>query len=188
MGISADFFSKLIIHHDAEQQFVHTMLDDFAIPKGPNTQFWFGADDAGRDLFIRVLYGVRVSLFIAVVATGMQVVIGVTLGVLAGFLRGWVDSLVSRLVELILCIPFLLLAMDLSVVTGGGLTIVIVILSFFGWPYLARVVRSIVLSQRESDFIEAAYRLVARRHGSCFTRFSRTSSDQQLLLPLSSFP
>lgn len=91
MGISADFFSKLIIHHDAEQQFVHTMLDDFAIPKGPNTQFWFGADDAGRDLFIRVLYGVRVSLFIAVVATGMQVVIGVTLGVLAGFLRGWVD-------------------------------------------------------------------------------------------------
>jgi peptide/nickel transport system permease protein len=165
LAVTAGLFAGLIDHaYDHQfkgQNGEPLMLNEFGTPLGPNSDFWFGADALGRDLFIRVLYGARTSLKIAILATGVELAIGVFLGMLAGFFRGWVDTVVSRLLDLVLSIPFLLLGISLSVATGGGETMIIFLIAFFGWPYIARIVRGQTLSIRESQFIEAAHSLGA---------------------------
>jgi ABC-type dipeptide/oligopeptide/nickel transport system permease subunit len=158
--------SETITGHEFDHQFKGAdgeplMLNEFGSPVGPNSEFWFGADDLGRDLFVRVAYGARTSLKIAIVATGIELMIGVFLGMLSGLRRGWVDTVVSRLMDLVLSVPFLLLGISLGIATGGGETMVIFLIAFFGWPYIARIVRGQTLSLRESQFIEAATSLGA---------------------------
>lgn len=154
--------SETITGHRFDQQF-RDRTSIFGTPLGPNSEFWFGNDDLGRDVFVRTVFGARVSLKIAILATGIELAIGVFLGMLAGFLRGWVDTVVSRLVDLILSIPFLLLGIALSVTLGAGETLVVFIIAFFGWPYIARIVRGQTLSLREAQFVEASYSLGASR-------------------------
>jgi peptide/nickel transport system permease protein len=161
LALFAGLIADHVVHHTPAEQFRDTMLNDFGTPLGPNKQFWFGADDLGRDLFVRVLYGARTSLQIAIIATGLEVMIGVLLGMLAGLSKGWVDTVVSRLLDLILSIPFLLLGIALSVALGGSKTLVIGLIVFFGWPYIARIVRGQTLSLREAQFVEAAHSLGA---------------------------
>jgi ABC-type dipeptide/oligopeptide/nickel transport system permease subunit len=158
--------SETITGHEFDHQFKGAdgeplMLNEFGSPVGPNSEFWFGADDLGRDLFVRVAYGARTSLKIAIVATGIELMLGVFLGMLSGLRRGWVDTVVSRLMDLVLSVPFLLLGISLGIATGGGETMVIFLIAFFGWPYIARIVRGQTLSLRESQFIEAATSLGA---------------------------
>jgi ABC-type dipeptide/oligopeptide/nickel transport system permease subunit len=158
--------TETITGHDFDHQFKGAdgeplMLNEFGSPVGPNSEFWFGADDLGRDLFVRVAYGARTSLKIAIVATGIELMLGVFLGMLSGLRRGWVDTVVSRLMDLVLSVPFLLLGISLGIATGGGETMVIFLIAFFGWPYIARIVRGQTLSLRESQFIEAATSLGA---------------------------
>jgi peptide/nickel transport system permease protein len=165
LALSAGLFEN-ITGHDFDHQFTGKngeplMLNEFGSPVGPDAQFWFGADDLGRDLFVRVLYGARTSLKIAIVATGIELTIGVFLGMLSGLQRGWVDTIVSRLMDLVLSVPFLLLGISLGIATGGGEAMVIFLIAFFGWPYIARIVRGQTLSLRESQFIEAATSLGA---------------------------
>ncbi|HVF53598.1 MAG TPA: ABC transporter permease [Actinomycetota bacterium] len=160
-ALSAGFFEN-VTGHPFGKQFrgqdgEALMLSDFGTPLGPDKDFWFGADDLGRDLFVRVLYGARVSLRIAIIATGIEVLIGVVLGLLAGFRGRWVDTLVSRTIDLVLSVPFLLLGISLGIILDGGEMLVIVIIAFFGWPYIARVVRGQTLSLREAQFVEASY-------------------------------
>lgn len=148
--------------HDVNQQFRGPpYVNDFGTPDmGPSSEMWLGVDDQGRDLFVRIAYGARTSLTIAIIATGLEVLIGVTLGMLAGFLRGWVDTVISRFVDLILSIPFLLLGIALGVSEPFGLSgssIPILLITFFGWPYIARIIRGQTLSLRESQFVEASY-------------------------------
>ncbi len=143
-------------------------LDSFGIPTGPQKDFWFGVDTAGRDLMVRVVYGARTSLFIAFFATGMASLIGVTLGMLAGFYRGKVDTLISRTIDVVLSLPVLLLSLGLVSACGlspngclggiikPGLLLVSYVIALFTWPYLARIVRGQVLSLREKEFIESA--------------------------------
>jgi ABC-type dipeptide/oligopeptide/nickel transport system permease subunit len=143
-------------------------LDSFGIPTGPQSEFWFGVDTAGRDLMVRVAYGARTSLFIALFATGMASLIGVTLGMLAGFYRGKVDTVISRTIDVVLSLPVLLLSLGLvsacGLAPGGclgglikpGLLLVSYVIALFTWPYIARIVRGQVLSLREKEFIEAA--------------------------------
>jgi peptide/nickel transport system permease protein len=155
-----------IVGHPFDHQFRGTngeplMLSEFGTPLGPNSKFYFGADELGRDLFVRVLYGARTSLKIAIVATGIELVLGIFLGMLAGLRRGWIDTVVSRLVDLVLAIPLLLLGISLGIATGGGEKMVIFLIAFFGWPYIARIVRGQTFSLRESQFIEAANSLGA---------------------------
>jgi peptide/nickel transport system permease protein len=152
-------------------------LDSFGIPTGPQSGFYFGVDTAGRDLFIRVLYGARTSLFIAFFATGIATVIGVTLGMLAGFFRGKTDTVISRTIDIVLSLPVLLLALGLVSACGlekngclggiikPGLMLVAYVIGLFSWPYIARIVRGQVLSLREKEFIESA-----RSLGSSNTR------------------
>jgi ABC-type dipeptide/oligopeptide/nickel transport system permease subunit len=149
-------------------------LDQFGTPTGPNFahHHLFGVDPLGRDVFARVLYGARVSLLVAFVATGISMVVGVTLGMVAGFFRGWADSLISRLIDVLLAFPILLLALGLAAACslgrgcfGGllkpGLVVVIFVIAFVNWTYIARIVRGQVLSMREKEFVEASRSLGA---------------------------
>jgi peptide/nickel transport system permease protein len=149
-------------------------LDQFGTPTGPSFahHHLFGVDPLGRDVFSRVLYGARVSLEIALIATGLSMVIGVTLGMVAGFFRGWVDMLISRMVDVLLAFPILLLGLGLASAcslgrgcVGGlikpGLVVVIFVITFVNWTYIARIVRGQVLSLREKEFVEAARSLGA---------------------------
>lgn len=152
-----------IVGHAYDDQNRLIGLNPFGIPMGPNPQegYYFGFDDLGRDVLVRTMYGARVSLSIAIIATGIELAIGIFMGMLAGFMRGWVDTIVSRLIDLILSIPFLLLGIALSVTLGASAQLVVGIIAFFGWPYIARIVRGQTLSLRESQFVEAAYSIGA---------------------------
>jgi peptide/nickel transport system permease protein len=171
LAIFAGVISKIVGHPPNEVYL--DMTDDFGIPKGPSSSFWFGADGSGRDLFVRVLYGARTSLLVALVATTISMTIGVTVGIIAGFYRGWVDTLLSRTSDVVLALPQLLLAIGISASCGSspngclnglvqpGLSLVIFVISAFTWPYIARIVRSTTLSLREKEFVEAARSLGA---------------------------
>ncbi len=120
----------------------------------------------GRDLFTQVIFGARVSLLVALAATAVAVVIGVVLGVVAGYFGGWVDSGISRLMDLVLSFPALLLSIALISVLppslGWRISVVIGIIAFFSWPYIGRIVRGQTLSLREREFVEAAKSIGAR--------------------------
>ncbi|HET7235592.1 MAG TPA: ABC transporter permease [Actinomycetota bacterium] len=158
--IAAQFHGPNEVHLDR--------LDSFGIPTGPQSEFWFGVDTAGRDLMVRVIYGARTSLFIAFFATGLATLIGVTLGMLAGFYRGKIDTVISRTIDVVLSLPVLLLSLGLVSACGlskdgclgglikPGLLLVSYVIGLFSWPYIARIVRGQVLSLREKEFIEAA--------------------------------
>jgi peptide/nickel transport system permease protein len=138
----------------------------------PSAKHLFGVDPLGRDVFARVLYGARVSLLVAFVATGLSMIVGVTLGMVAGYFRGAVDMSISRLIDILLAFPILLLALGLATACslghgcfGGalkpGLVVVIFVIAFVNWTYIARIVRGQVLSLREKEFVEAARSLGA---------------------------
>jgi peptide/nickel transport system permease protein len=147
-------------------------LDEFGTPTGPSSHNVFGADPLGRDVFSRVLYGARVSLEVAIIATAISVFIGVVMGMFAGFYRGWVDTGISRAIDVLLAFPILLLALGLAAACslgngclGGlikpGLTVVIFVIAFVNWTYIARIIRGQVLSLREKEFVEASRSLGA---------------------------
>jgi ABC-type dipeptide/oligopeptide/nickel transport system permease subunit len=154
----------------------------FATPTGPSSEHLFGVDQLGRDVFSRTIYGARVSLVVAFAATFIATVLGIVAGLVAGYFRGWADTLISRAVDVLLAIPYLLLATGLAAActlgqtSGGGagclgglikpgIGVVIVVIAFTSWTYMARIVRGQTLSLREKEFIEAS-----RSMGSSNTR------------------
>ena len=116
---------------------------DFGLPKGPNAdlRFWLGADQFGRDLLTRTVYESDSSLLVGLASTLVALIIGTAVGVAAGFLRGAVDTTLSRSVDVVLCFPILLLALAIRAVFGASLWVMIVIVAFATWPYIARIVR-----------------------------------------------
>jgi peptide/nickel transport system permease protein len=145
----------------------------FATPTGPTADHIFGVDQLGRDVFTRTIYGARVSLTVAFSATFFATVLGVIAGLIAGYFRGWADTLISRSVDVLLAIPYLLLATGLAAACtlggagclGGlikpGLGVVIFVISITSWTYMARIVRGQTLSLREKEFVEASRSLGA---------------------------
>jgi peptide/nickel transport system permease protein len=140
---------------------------------GISWDFLFGLEPVnGRDLFSRVVYGARVSLLIAFLATLLSVTIGTVLGVIAGYFGGWVDTVIGRVTDVFLAFPLLLFAIVLVGVipdtafglTGNGLrvTMLVFVIGFFNWGYIARIIRGQALSLREREFIDAARSLGAR--------------------------
>ena len=156
-----------LIAHPPNAQYPEKLDQVFGTPSGPSWDFLFGVDTVGSDIFSRVLYGARVSLTVAIVGTGIAMLIGTTLGIIAGYYRGIVDTIISRTVDVFLAFPILLLALGVASAcslgngcAGGliqpGMTTVIGIIILISWTYFARLARGQVLSLREKEFVEAA--------------------------------
>jgi peptide/nickel transport system permease protein len=126
---------------------------------GISGRHWFGVEPQnGRDLFARIVYGARVSITIALSATVLTGVLGVVLGMLAGFYRGWVDQVISRLMDFLMAFPALIfmIAILSSLPAGNRPVLLVVVISAFGWPYLARVIRGQTMTLANREFVEAA--------------------------------
>ncbi len=161
--------------HPNTESYQSVTLDEFGLPKGPNSQFWFGSDGEGRDLFVRTMYGTRTSLLVGVVASGIAVIIGLIVGMIAGYFRGFADSMLSRFGDVMLALPALLISIGIVAACSAtkegcslgftsiqpGLNLVIAIIVLFTWPYIARLVRGFTLSIREKEFVEASRSLGA---------------------------
>ena len=170
LAIGAPVVAALVGHGPNDISHLREMTTDIGLPKGPNIdlKFFFGADTVGRDVMVRVIYGARTSLIVAFFATGIALVIGVGVGIAAGYYRGKVDTFLSRMTDVVMSMPILLLALGLATACGAsregclfgllkpGLFLISVIIGFFSWPYIARIVRGQVLSLREKEFVEAA--------------------------------
>ena len=163
-----------------------------ATPEGGTTLFVLGADGTlGRDEFLRLLYGARVSLEVAVLSTMGVMLIGITMGVVAGYFRGWIDAVISRVIEVTMAFPALLFIIALAAtvgqrlnnitfgIFGKGVVTLILVFTVFGWFYPARIVRSSVLSLREKEFVEAA-----RMVGASDLRIMRSHVLPHLVAPI----
>lgn len=129
--------------------------------EGPSREHWFGTDGHGRDLFVRVLYGARISLTVAVVASVVNFFIGIFYGGISGYVGGKIDNLMMRIVDIISTIPLVLYAIILMVVFKPGLTSIILALGTIYWVRMARIVRGQVLSLKEQEYVLAAKTLGA---------------------------
>jgi peptide/nickel transport system permease protein len=134
-------------HDPLEQSFV-----PFAPPSADHP---FGTDELGRDVFSRVIYGARISLPLGLLLVILASSIGGVLGALAGYFRRWVDGLVMRAADLVFAFPAIILAMVVTAALGRGLTNAVLALVIVAWPSYARVVRSLVLSVGESEYVWA---------------------------------
>src|SRR3954447_2492183 len=154
-AIFAPVFAK-VTGHPVNHQYFDIGLSLDGQPTGPNGTFILGADNVGRDVLVRIAYGARISLFVGVVATILTVTIGTVVGLAAGYFGKIVDTVLSRLIDVMLSLPFLLFAISLASIYHAGLNIVIFVLAIFGWSSVARIVRGQVLSIREREAVEAA--------------------------------
>ncbi len=169
-----------------------TKVQDTLHP-GHTTLFILGADGTlGRDEFLRILYGARVSLEVAVLSTLGVMTIGVIMGTVAGYFRGWIDAIISRIIEVTMAFPALLFIIALAatigqrlndVTLGGtfgkGVITLVLVFTVFGWFYPARIVRSSVISLREKEFVEAA-----RMVGASDLRIMRSHVLPHLVAPI----
>lgn len=147
--------------HGVYQQFRQSGLTPDGLPVAPSSHFLLGTDDLGRDILVRIAYGARISLFTGVVATSLAIAIGVVVGLTAGYFGRGVDTVISRLIDVVLAFPFLVFALAVASLIGPSLSLSVLIISFFSWASVARIVRGQVLSVREKEYVEAARSLGA---------------------------
>jgi len=160
LAIAAPLFAH-ITGHGPNQQFINIGENANGGPVAPSGIFWLGTDNNGRDLFIRILYGARISLVVGVLATSISVGLGVLFGLTAGFIGGFVDTVIARLIDVMLSIPFLILAVSIAYISGPSLWLVIAIIGVLSFTYPARIVRGQVISIKGREFVEAARALGA---------------------------
>ena len=127
-----------------------------AIFAPPSSEFWLGTDRLGRDVFSRLLYGGRVSLWVGFVAVGISSAIGVALGLVSGYFRGWVDEFIMRVVDVMLCFPSFFLILSVIAFLEPSLTNIMIVIGLTSWMGVARLVRAETLSLREREFVDAA--------------------------------
>ncbi len=130
--------------------------------EAPDSNFILGTDELGRDIFTRLIYGGRISLTVGLVAVFLQVIIGIAVGSIAGFYGGIVDAILMRLTDIIMCFPFLLIAITVVAILGPSIFNVMLVIGLLGWTGIARIVRGQILSLREQEFMEAAEALGIR--------------------------
>jgi peptide/nickel transport system permease protein len=162
-------FAPLLAPHNPLQAYQNGLSADGA-PVPPGSSFLLGTDPNGRDVLSRLIFGARVSLLVGVVATGLASAIGVLVGGIAGYAGGIVDSVLMRITDVVLSFPILLFCVALIAITGPSTRNVMLVIAFGYWTYLARIVRGLVLSLKEREFVVAAktlgigHRAILRRH------------------------
>jgi peptide/nickel transport system permease protein len=149
LAVAAIFAPLLTPYDPTKPDILHAL-------RSPTLSHPFGTDEAGRDVLTRVLYGARISLRIGAIAVAVIAALGVTLGLIAGSVGGWVDALIMRLADVFLAFPTLVLALAIATSLGGGMQNVIIAVAIAGWPWYARLVRSVVLAVRHEGYVEAA--------------------------------
>jgi peptide/nickel transport system permease protein len=141
-----------------------------AVRAAPGAAHWFGADELGRDVLSRIIWGARASLLAGVVSVSISLALGVPIGMAAGYLGRWVDALISRLTDAMLACPFLILAIALAAFLGPSLTNAMIAIGISATPIFIRLTRAQVLSAKSEDYVEAARALgnphlrIALRH------------------------
>lgn len=127
----------------------------------PGSQFWFGSDELGRDLFTRVWWGARISLFIGITAATIDMVIGVFWGSIAAYAGGKIEELMMRICDVLHAIPYLLVVILLTVIRGSGMITILIAMTMTGWINMARICRSQILQLKQNDYVTAARALGA---------------------------
>lgn len=122
--------------------------------QAPNSTYLFGTDDFGRDMFSKVIYGTRITLWVALLGTSIQLFLGVVVGLLCGYFGGWVDRVLLFITDVTWCVPGTILALAVVTVLGKGLTNSIIAISLVGWASYARTVRAKTMSLRTMAFVE----------------------------------
>jgi peptide/nickel transport system permease protein len=148
--IIAVLLAPVLATHDRDA------IEMFSMDKPPTEKFILGTDSIGRDVYSRLLYGGQISLGVGLAAVLLQVTIGVTLGAIAGYIGGAADAIIMRLVDMILCFPFYVIAISMAAVFGGSALNIIIIIGVLSWTGVCRIVRAQVLSLRSREFTEAA--------------------------------
>lgn len=131
-------------------------IDLFSIEGEPNEKHILGTDELGRDVLTRLLWGSRVSLSVGIIATLIQLCVGVTLGAAAGYYGGFTDSIIMRFVDIIMCFPYFVIAIAMAAILGPSLVNLIIIIGVLNWTKIARIVRAEILTLKEREFVEAA--------------------------------
>ncbi|MCA1563559.1 MAG: ABC transporter permease [Acidobacteria bacterium] len=155
-AILAALLGPWISPHDPTAQVLALRLE------GPSISHPFGLDELGRDILSRVLAGARVSLLVGLAVVSVSSVLGVLLGSIAGYFRGGIDDVISRVIDVLMAFPGILLAIAIVAVLGPSLVNVVLALSVIGWVGYARLVRGQALRTRELEFVQAARALGAR--------------------------
>jgi oligopeptide transport system permease protein len=164
--VLAAIFAPLLSPHPFDEVY----WDRIGMPPDYANAHWFGTDNNGRDLFVRCLYGARVSLAVGIAATLVSLLIGVVYGAGSGFLGGKVDEVMMRIVDILYSLPFMFFVIILMVVFGRNIILLFVALGAVQWLTMARIVRGQTLSVKRKDFIEAAHAAgvsnwtIVRRH------------------------
>lgn len=153
LSIFAPFFSSYTYYD------THLELKNMA----PGSDFWFGSDDLGRDIFTRIWFGARISLFVGISAALIDLMIGVLWGGFAGFFGGKTDELLMRIADIMYAIPYLLKVILFMVIMGPGLVTIILAMSLTGWINMARIVRGQIIQLKEQEFVLAAIALGASK-------------------------
>jgi peptide/nickel transport system permease protein len=159
-------FVAMLILVSAGPHIVSYELDQVSLGErmhGPSEAHWFGTDELGRDSWVRIMHGGRVSLTVGLTVGVSTVILGGLIGIFAGYIGGMLDNLLMRLVDTIYTIPRIVLLLVLSKLAGPGLLNIIIILVALEWTNAARLARSAVLSFREQEFVLAAQCLGASR-------------------------
>ena len=161
LAILAPVFAA-ITHHPVDTSYPDQGENAYGNPVGPFTNgFWLGSDSVGRDVFVRILYGARVSLEVGIITTAIAAFLGVAIGLIAGYFGGIIDTVLGRLTDAVLAFPYVILALALAEAFGPSLTIIMIVITFFSWAGIARIVRGQTLSIKEKEYIEAARSLGA---------------------------
>ena len=165
-------FGPWVAPYDPVEQFTDSLLLLNGLPAGPGVEpgHWLGGDILARDELSRLLSGARVSMLVAYLATALAVLIGVALGLLSGYVGGRIDTYLMRLVDVVLSMPFLLIAIVMQrVFDAPGIWTICIVLGVLSWTTLARVTRAKTMEARELDYIQAAralglshFRILAR--------------------------
>jgi peptide/nickel transport system permease protein len=154
--LSAALFAPWLAPHDPGEASFLVALNPPAWAENGDFAYPFGADQLGRDILSRLIFGARVSLMIAFVAIALAGTVGVVLGLLAGYAGGVIDSLIMRIVDAFLALPFILMALGFVAALGTGVGNIIIVMAITNWARYARLVRGEVLSVKERDYVALA--------------------------------